>query len=68
MLVGIAVETIVWSSALSRNTIISAQSASIRTKEVQDLAAQVSRIEEEVLVGARNLVRLRNTLDRKSVV
>lgn len=45
-------------------TIISAQSASIRTKEVQDLAAQVSRIEEEVLVGARNLVRLRNTLQK----
>ena len=45
-------------------TIISAQSASIRTKEVQDLSAQVSKLEEEVLDGARNLVRLRNSLQQ----
>jgi hypothetical protein len=45
-------------------TVISAQSSMIRTKETQDLAAQVSKIEEEVLEGARNLVRLRNTLQQ----
>ena len=45
-------------------TVISAQSSMIRTKESQDLAAQVSRLEEEVLDGARNLVRLRNTLQQ----
>lgn len=45
-------------------TIISAQSATIRTKESEDLAAQVSKLEEEVLVGARNLVLLKNTLQK----
>lgn len=45
-------------------TIISAQSGIERTRQAEDLAAEVSRLEEEVLTGARNLVRLRNTLQR----
>ena len=43
-------------------TIISAQSGIERTRKAEDLAAQVSKLEEEVLTGARNLVRLRNSL------
>lgn len=45
-------------------TIISAQSGIERTRQAEDLAAQVSLLEEEVLRGARNLVLLRNTLDK----
>jgi hypothetical protein len=43
-------------------TIISAQSGMERTRQASDLAAEVSMLEEEVLRGAKNLVRLRNTL------
>ena len=43
-------------------TIISAHSGIERTRKAEDLAAQVSKLEEEVLTGARNLVRLRNSL------
>ncbi len=45
-------------------TIISAQSSIVRTRNNDDLTAQVNRIEEEVLVGTRNLVVLRNTLEK----
>ncbi len=45
-------------------TIISAQSGIERTRKAEDLSAQVSKLEEEVLVGAKNLVVLRNTLQR----
>src|SRR5512138_2039962 len=45
-------------------TIISAQSSISRTRNNDDLTAQVSKLEEEVLVGTRNLVILRNTLDK----
>ncbi|MFO1425987.1 MAG: hypothetical protein U1F11_03240 [Steroidobacteraceae bacterium] len=45
-------------------TIISAQSGVERTHRTQDLAAQVAKLEEEVLTGAKNLVRLRNTLQQ----
>ena len=39
-------------------TIISAQSGIERTRKAEDLAAEVSRLEEEVIRGARNLVEL----------
>lgn len=45
-------------------TIISAQSGIERTRKAEDLSAQVSKLEEEVLAGAKNLVVLRNTLQR----
>jgi hypothetical protein len=45
-------------------TIISAQSTLDRARNNDDLLAQVSQLEEEVLVGTRNLVVLRNTLDK----
>lgn len=45
-------------------TIISAQSGVERTRKAEDLTAQVSLLEEEVLRGARNLVLLRNTLEK----
>lgn len=45
-------------------TIISAQSGIERTRKAEDLSAQVSMLEEQVLVGAKNLVVLRNTLQR----
>ena len=45
-------------------TIISAQSGVERTRQAEDLAAQVSLLEEEVLRGAKNLVLLRNTLEK----
>jgi hypothetical protein len=45
-------------------TVISAQSGVERTHRTQDLAAQVSKLEEEVLTGAKNLVRLRNALQK----
>ena len=43
-------------------TIISAQSGVERTRKAEDLSAQVAKLEEEVIAGARNLVLLRNTL------
>lgn len=45
-------------------TVISAQSGVERVRKTDDLRAEVNRIEEEVLVGARNLVVLRNTLEK----
>ncbi|MFM7707522.1 MAG: VWA domain-containing protein, partial [Gammaproteobacteria bacterium] len=45
-------------------TIISAQSGIERTRRAEDLAAQVAKLEEEVVRGARNLVLLRNALQR----
>lgn len=45
-------------------TIISAQSGIERTRKAEDLSAEVSRLEEEVLSGARNLVVLRNSLKK----
>jgi hypothetical protein len=43
-------------------TIISAQSGVERTRKAEDLSAQVAKLEEEVITGARNLVLMRNTL------
>jgi hypothetical protein len=43
-------------------TIISAQSGLERIRRTDDLTSQVNRLEEEVLVGVRNLAVLRNTL------
>jgi hypothetical protein len=45
-------------------TIISAQSSLDRARNNDALISEVSRLEEEVLVGTRNLVVLRNTLDK----
>ena len=45
-------------------TIISAQSGVERTRKAEDLSAQVSMLEEEVIAGARNLVMLRNALQK----
>jgi len=45
-------------------TIISAQSGIERTRKAEDLSAQVAKLEEEVVAGARNLVVLRNTLQK----
>jgi hypothetical protein len=45
-------------------TIISAQSGIERTRKAEDLAAQVALLEEQVVSGAKNLVLLRNTLQR----
>ena len=45
-------------------TIISAQSSINRARNNDELTAQVNKLEEEVLVGTRNLVVLRNTLEK----
>ncbi len=45
-------------------TIISAQSGSERAQNTQKLTAEVNRLEEEVLEGRRNLVVLRNTMEK----
>jgi hypothetical protein len=45
-------------------TVLSAQSSMIRSRVTEDLSAAVSKLEEEVLVGARNLVLLKNTLQK----
>ena len=45
-------------------TIISAQSTIDRTRNNDELIAQVNKLEEEVLIGTRNLVVLRNTLEK----
>lgn len=45
-------------------TIIAGQAGSQRLERSDALAAEVNRIEVEVLEGARNLVVLRNTLDK----
>ena len=44
-------------------TIISAQSSLARTRNNDALTAQVNKLEEEVLIGTRNLLLLHNTLD-----
>ncbi len=45
-------------------TIISAQAGVERIRKTEDLAAQVSRLDEEVLDGTKNLAVLRNTLEK----
>ena len=45
-------------------TIISAQSGHERIRKTEDLSAEVSKLEEEVLKGTRNLVVLRNSIER----
>jgi anti-sigma28 factor (negative regulator of flagellin synthesis) len=45
-------------------TIISAQSGLDRARSTDHLLAEVNRLEEQVLEGTRNLVVLRNTLDK----
>ncbi|MBM4233692.1 MAG: VWA domain-containing protein [Gammaproteobacteria bacterium] len=45
-------------------TIISAQSGIERARKAEDLSAQVSKLEEQVITGAKNLVILRNTLKK----
>ncbi len=45
-------------------TIISAQSGLDRQRSTETLRAEVNRLEEEVLIGVRNLVILRNTLNK----
>jgi anti-sigma28 factor (negative regulator of flagellin synthesis) len=44
-------------------TIISAQSGLERIRQTTDLSSEVSRIEEQVLEGTRNLVIMRNALE-----
>lgn len=45
-------------------TVISAQSGVERMRRTDDLTAQVNRLEEQMLEGTRNLVVLRNTLEK----
>jgi von Willebrand factor type A domain len=45
-------------------TIISAQSGIVRVHSTDDLMAEVNRLEEEVLVGTKNLVILRNAVEK----
>jgi hypothetical protein len=45
-------------------TIISAQSGMLRMRSVEDLSSEVKKLEEQVLVGTKNLVVLRNTLEK----
>jgi hypothetical protein len=45
-------------------TVISAQSGLERLRQTDDLTAEVNRLEEEVLTGTRNLVVLRNALEK----
>lgn len=45
-------------------TVVAGQAGIKRIEEVDQLQAEVNRLEEEVLVGTRNLVMLRNTLDK----
>jgi hypothetical protein len=45
-------------------TIIAGQSGIQRLREIDRLQAEVNKLEEEVLVGVRNLVLLRNTLEK----
>lgn len=45
-------------------TIVNAQSGVDRTRQTEELSAEVSRREEEVLEGVKNLVVLRNTLEK----
>jgi len=45
-------------------TIVSAQSGIERVRQTEDVRAEVNRLEEEVLAGTRNLVQLRNALEK----
>jgi von Willebrand factor type A domain len=45
-------------------TVISAQSGIQRIRKTDDLSAEVSKLEEQVLVGTKNLVVLRNALEK----
>jgi hypothetical protein len=45
-------------------TIVSAQSGVVRLKETDRLSSEVSRLKEQVLTGERNLVVLRDTLEK----
>jgi outer membrane murein-binding lipoprotein Lpp len=45
-------------------TVISAQSGVERTRRTDDLASEVRKLEEQVVEGAKNLVILRNTLEK----
>ncbi|MBK7251903.1 MAG: VWA domain-containing protein [Gammaproteobacteria bacterium] len=45
-------------------SVLSAQSGVERLRRTEDLTAQVNRLEEQVLEGTRNLVVLRNTLEK----
>ena len=45
-------------------TIVSAQSGVVRLKETDRLSSEVSRLKEQVLTGERNLVVLRDTLQK----
>jgi hypothetical protein len=45
-------------------TIVQAQAGSQEIRRVEDLTGEVRKLEEEVLVGTRNLVVLRNTLEK----
>ena len=45
-------------------TIISANSGAVRIIKNNDLTGEVSKLEEEVRVGTKNLVVLRNSLDK----
>src|SRR5215510_3985928 len=45
-------------------TILSAHAGIARTRNTDDLRAEVNKLEEEVLVGTRNLVVLRNALEK----
>ena len=45
-------------------TIVSAQSGVVRLKETDRLSSEVSRLREQVLTGERNLVVLRDTLQK----
>src|SRR5436190_15658793 len=45
-------------------TIVQAQSGIEEVRRIDDLTGEVKKLEEEVLDGTRNLVRLRNTLEK----
>jgi len=45
-------------------TIVQAQSGIEEVRRIDDLTGEVKKLEEEVLVGTRNLVQLRNTLEK----
>ncbi len=45
-------------------TIVSAQSGVVRLKETDRMSSEVSRLKEQVLTGERNLVVLRDTLEK----
>jgi hypothetical protein len=45
-------------------SVISARQGIERTANTESLAAEVARLEEEVIIGARNLVQLQNALEK----